>query len=203
MLALPPCPRGMVLWIAHDAAPRPAQHSDYLAQELRRASLATLRLEPPGLDEPCADRRGFELSRLAARLYCAAEWLAAEPVTKELALGLFGTRLDAAAALQLAARRPDRVAAVVTSGGRPDLAGTKALAQVRAPTLLLVEEDDPAVVDCNRRAFELLGCEKDLAVIRGAVDRTERREPLPEVARLAARWFTGYLGADPAPAPAS
>ncbi len=201
VLELPPSPRGMVLLTQDNAARRVSRHSNYLAQEMRRAGLAILQLDLLGLDEERADPHRFDLALLGTRLGCATDWLAAEPETKHLALGLFGSGRDAAAALQLAARRPEQVAAVVSRGGRPDLAGPDALARVRAPTLLVVGDEDRSILERNRFAFEQLSCEKDLAVIRGGGARIEEPGPLQEVARLAVRWFKGYFGGNAHPAP--
>jgi dienelactone hydrolase len=120
-------------------------------------------------------------------------WLANQPSTSELAVGLFGASTGGGAALVAAAQRPETVKAVVSRGGRPDLAGN-ALAHVQAATLLIVGGDDPVVVRLNREAFrELSAPEKDLAVIPGASHLFEEPGALEEVARLAAQWFKRYL----------
>lgn len=193
VLELVPKPCGMVLFTRDSGARRLSPGSNYFVDELRRAGLASLRLDPPGLDEHGGDAHRFDLALLGARLGAAIDWLAAEAETQALALGLFGTGSEAAAALQLAARRPEQIAAVVARGGRPDLAGPDALTRVRAPTLLIVGEDDRSVIECNRLALNQLGCEKDLAVIRGATYPSARPGALLEAARLAARWFKGYF----------
>jgi putative phosphoribosyl transferase len=194
VLELPPNPSGMVLFPQHSGSHRLSPRSSYLAGEFRRAGLATLLLDLLGIDEDGGEKHQSDIAMLGTRLAAATDWLAAEPETKKLALGLFGTGSDAAAALQVAASRADRIAAVVSRGGRPDLAGPDALARVRAPTLLIVGEEDHELIEFNRRALDQLSCEKDLAVIRGATyPFAEQRIP-PEVARLAARWFKGYFG---------
>ncbi|MGP1676531.1 MAG: dienelactone hydrolase family protein [Burkholderiales bacterium] len=194
VLELPPSPCGMVLFTHGCGSRRLSPRSSYLAEELRHAGLATLLLDLLGVDEDRGDKRSADIALLGARLASATDWLVAEPETKRLALGLFGTGSDAAAALQLAACRPDQIAAVVSRGGRPDLAGADALARVRAPTLLIVGEEDRSVIEHNRRALDQLTCEKDLAVIRGATHPCAQQGSLQEVARLAARWFKGYFG---------
>ncbi len=194
VLELAPNPCGIVLCPHDGGSRRLSARSNYLADELRRAGLATLLLDLLGLDEDHGDERRSDIALLGTHMGAAMDWLAAEPETRKLALGLFGTGSDAAAALQLAAARPGQVAAVVLRGGRPDLAGADALARVRAPTLLIVGEQDRAVIEFNRRALDQLSCEKDLAVIRGATHRSEPQHALHEVARLAARWFKGYFG---------
>lgn len=200
LLEFPPHPSGMVLFTQGSASRRLSPHSSYLADELRHAGLATLLLDLLGTDKHRRDRHSVDIALLGARLASATEWLGAEPETKKLALGLFGTGSDAAAALQLAAWRPDRITAVVSRGGRPDLAGADALARVRAPTLLIVGEADRSVIESNRRALDQLNCEKDLAVIRGATHPCAQHGSLQEIARLAARWFKGYFGGQMRPA---
>ncbi len=186
----------MVLFTRDSGSRRLAPGSNCLVDELRRAGLATLQLDPLGLDEHGGDVLRFDIALLGSRLGFATDWLAAEPETKALALGLFGTGSHAAAALQLAASRPDKIAAVVSRGGRPDLAGADALARVRAPTLLIVGENDRSVIECNRQALEQLGCEKDLALVRGATYPRAEQGAILEAARLAARWFKGYFGGE-------
>lgn len=196
VLDLPPNPRGMIL-LSRDSSPRRASlGGNHLIEALRRAGLATLRLDPLGLDPQGSDLHRFDLTLLQSRLARAADWLGAEVETQSLPLGLFATGADAAAALQLAASRPERIAAVVCRGGRPELAGARVLGKVHAPTLLIVGEDDLSVIECNRSALEQLRCEKDLAVLRGATYPHGEAHTLKEAARLAARWFKGYVGAD-------
>jgi putative phosphoribosyl transferase len=167
----------------------------YVAGELRRAGLGTLLLDLLSREEDSDDRHRFDIALLSARLGDAVRWLVQQPQTQGLALGLFGASTGAAAALQLAADRPEQIAAVVSRGGRPDLAGDDELARVRAPTLLIVGGEDHAVVELNRQALRDLSCEKELAVVRGATHLFEEPGTLKEVAQLAARWFKGYLAA--------
>lgn len=196
VLELPPSARGMVLYAQADG-PRYAAHvSRHLADQLRRADLASLQLDSHGADAARRPGRRFEFALLEARLLAASDWIAAEPRTRGLALGLFGTGAQAAAALRLAASRPGRIAAVVSHGGRPELAGPDALARIRAPTLLIVDEADSAAVERNRKALRRLDCEKDLALIPQASRTRGRQGAALEAARLAARWFQGYFGAD-------
>ena len=195
MLTLPQDPRGMVLFTHGSGSGRLSPHDNNIAGEFRRAGLWTLQLGLSGHDTDIADNDRIDDALIGARLGDAVNWLAGEPETKRLAIGLFGTRKGSAAALQLAACRPEQIAAVVSRGGRPDLAGGHALARVRAPTLLIVGGEDHGVVEHNRQALGELACEKELAVVRGATHLFEERGALAEVARLAARWFKGYLGA--------
>ena len=174
---------------------RLSPRNSYVAGELRRAGLGTLLLDLLSRDEDSDDRHRFDIALLGARLGDAARWLALQPETRAFALGLFGASTGAAAALRLAADRPEQIAAVVSRGGRPDLAGDDELARVRAPTLLIVGGEDRAVVGLNRQALRDLTCEKELAVVRGATHLFEEPGALKDVARLAARWVKGYLGA--------
>lgn len=199
VLEFPQSPCGMVLLNrgggTHGRSPR----SSFLADELRRAGLATLLLDLLSADDGRDDQR-FDLALLGARLGSATDWLAAEPETRKLALGLYGTGGDAAAAAQLAALRPEHIAALVSCGGRLDLAGAEALERVRAPTLLIVGEEDRSLIQVNREALDRLSCEKDLAVIRGSTHPCREQATLEEVARLSARWFMGYFGGKVRPA---
>jgi dienelactone hydrolase len=195
MLELPQSPRGLVLFAHGSGSGRLSPRNSYVAGELRRAGLGTLLLDLLSRDEDNDDRHRFDIALLSARLGDAVHWLAQQPETMRFALGLFGASTGAAAALQLAAGRPEQIAAVVSRGGRPDLAGYDELARVRAPTLLIVGSEDRTVVELNRQALRDLTCEKELVVVRGASHLFEEPGALPEVARLAARWFKGYLGA--------
>jgi pimeloyl-ACP methyl ester carboxylesterase len=134
----------------------------------------------------------FDIGLLADRLRACADWLGADPRTAALPLGLFGASTGAAAALIYAARQPERVRAVVSRGGRPDLAGT-ALAEVRAPTLLIVGGRDEIVLDLNRRAQKQMTPDTTLVVVPGATHLFEEPGALEEVARLATDWFARRL----------
>lgn len=195
LLELPPSPRGIVLFAHGSGCSRLSPRNNYVAGELCRAGLGTLLLDLLSRDEDSHYENRFDIALLGARLGHAARWLAEEPETKGLALGLFGASTGTAAALQLAADRPEEIAAVVSRGGRPDLAGREALARVRAPTLLIAGGEDHTAIEFNRQALPELGCEKELAVVRDATHLFEEPGALAEVARLAARWFRGYLGA--------
>jgi len=195
VLELPPSPRGIVLFAHGSGSSRLSPRNNYVAGELRRAGLGTLLLDLLSRDEDSHHENRFDIALLGARLGDAVSWLAQQPETSGGALGLFGASTGSAAALQLAAGRPGDIAAVVSRGGRPDLAGADELARVRAPTLMIVGGEDHAVVELNRQALRDLSCEKELVVVRGATHLFEEPGALKEVARLAARWFKGYLGA--------
>jgi dienelactone hydrolase len=194
-LELPPHPRGLVVFAHGSGSGRLSPRNSYVAGELRHAGLGTLLLDLFSRDEDRDDRLRFDIRLLSARLGDTTRWLAQQPGTREFAIGLFGASTGAAAALQLAADRPEQIAAVVSRGGRPDLASSDELARVRAPTLLIVGSEDHAVVELNRQALRDLSCEKELVVVRGATHLFEEPDTLKEVSRLAARWFKGYLGA--------
>jgi putative phosphoribosyl transferase len=170
--------------------------NQFVANALQEAGLATLLLDLLEEDEAEDSERVFDIRLLAARLETSAEWLARESQTQSLALGLFGASTGAAAALVAAARSPHRVRAVVSRGGRPDLAGND-LSRVQAPTLLIVGGDDDVVVDLNRQAHAILRCPKELAIIPGATHLFPEPGALKEVARLASQWFVRHL--EPAP----
>jgi pimeloyl-ACP methyl ester carboxylesterase len=134
----------------------------------------------------------FDIDLLAARLVDTIDWLATEPSTAQCGVGLFGASTGAAAALIAASDRPAVVKAVVSRGGRPDLAG-ESLRRVVAPTLLIVGGDDEPVIALNRQAAALISCEKQIEIVPGATHLFEEPGTLEEVARLAARWFDRHL----------
>ena len=166
--------------------------NQYVARVLQEAGLGTLLLDL--LEESEANDRAkvFDIELLADRLQTAADWLASEPETAGLRLGYFGASTGAGAALLAAAGRRDSVAAIVSRGGRPDLA-RDVLARVTAPTMLIVGGNDEIVIELNREAFELLECPRQLDIIPGASHLFPEPGALEEVARLAEEWFLRYL----------
>ncbi|HEY4836859.1 MAG TPA: dienelactone hydrolase family protein, partial [Bradyrhizobium sp.] len=168
----------------------------YVARVLNEAKLATLLIDLLTLHEEVVDARTaqlrFDIDLLAERLVDATDWLTQFPDTKHLRIGYFGASTGAAAALAAAAVRPDAVRAIVSRGGRPDLAGA-ALTSVQAPTLLIVGEHDDQVVQLNRQALTQLRCEKRLVIVPGATHLFEEPGALDEVARLARDWFQRHL----------
>lgn len=163
-----------------------------VAAELQEAGLATLLFDLLDPAEEAEDLRTrelrFDIQLLTERLVAAIEWLGDQPPTAALPVGLFGASTGAAAALIAATERPERVAAVVSRGGRPDLAGD-ALAAVAAPTLLIVGGEDPAVLDINRAAERQMSCETRLEIVAGAGHLFEEPGALERVAALARGWF--------------
>lgn len=193
MLELPAAPIGMVLFAHGSGSSRLSPRNKLVAARLRDAGIGTLLLDLLSPQEESSEQHRFDIPLLTERLGEAAAWLGTEPLTAPLSLGLFGASTGAAA-LRLAARDGSGIAAVVSRGGRPDLAGPRALASVIAPTLLIVGGDDGVVVDLNRQAFSLLRCDKRLLVIPGATHLFEEAGKLEEVAQAASDWFVQYLG---------
>jgi dienelactone hydrolase len=200
-LAVPEAAHGIVLFAHGSGSSRHSPRNQYVARVLRQAGLGTLLLdlltvEEEGLDQ-YTRRLRFDIEMLATRLIGATDWLKHNPPTRDLAVGYFGASTGAGAALMAAADRPGVVRAVVSRGGRPDLAGP-ALMRVHAPTLLIVGGADAPVIDLNERALELLEVEKQLRIVPGATHLFEEPGTLEQVARLAADWFVRHL--TPAPA---
>jgi putative phosphoribosyl transferase len=166
--------------------------NQYVAQVLEEAGLATLLLDLLEDDEANDRSKVFDIELLADRLQAAAEWLEGRPETASLRLGYFGASTGAGAALLAAGRRPESVGAVVSRGGRPDLA-RDALAYVTAPTLLIVGGNDEIVLELNREAFDRLTGICQLEVVPGATHLFPEPGALEEVARLGREWFHRYL----------
>src|SRR5205814_309638 len=175
---------------------RHSRRNRFVAGALNDAGLGTLLLDlltrrEEEVDEMTRHHR-FDIALLADRVIAAIDWLAREPRTSDLPIGLFGASTGAAAALVAAAHRPDPVHAVVSRGGRPDLAG-EALAIVRAPTLLIVGGVDPEVLELNRRAMKRMRAQVDLEIVPRASHLFEEPGTLEQVAKLAAGWFVKQL----------
>ena len=191
-LIVPGGASGVVAFAHGSGSSRHSPRNQFVAQVLQQAGLATLLLDLLEEDEARDRHKVFDIELLALRLLAAARWLGDNPTTRSLALGYFGASTGAAAALVAAARDPGRVAAVVSRGGRPDLA-MRWLPQVKAPTLLIVGENDEPVLQWNRDAYERLGVEKDLVVVPRATHLFEEPGALEEVAQHACRWFVRHL----------
>jgi putative phosphoribosyl transferase len=195
-LTVPTACRGAVVFAHGSGSSRRSERNRRVANRLQSSGLATLLLDLLTDEEEVIDQRSaqlrFDIPLLAARLEGAIEWLRREPRTSELAVGAFGASTGAAAALVAAARRPDDVAAVVSRGGRPDLAGPL-LGAVRAPTLLIVGGADAQVLALNREAAAALAAEHRLVVIPGATHLFEEPGAMEQVAELAAEWFEARL----------
>jgi putative phosphoribosyl transferase len=188
--------RAIVLFAHGSGSSRHSPRNRYVARVLNEAKLATLLIDLLTLHEEVIDARTahlrFDIDLLTERLVDATDWLTQFPDTRDFPIAYFGASTGAAAALAAAALRPDTVGAIVSRGGRPDLAGA-ALVRVRAPTLLIVGEHDDQVVQLNRHAFAQLRCEKRLVIVPGATHLFEEPEALDEVAWLARDWFHLHL----------
>jgi len=195
-LSVPAHARAVVLFAHGSGSSRFSSRNKRVAALFHESAFATLLIDllTPNEDEVDAFTREyrFDIGRLAERLIGAVEWLAEEPSTAKLPVALFGASTGGGAALVAAAEVPDRVAAVVSRGGRPDLAGP-ALARVRAPTLLIVGGNDEPVIELNREALAQLTAPARLEVIPGATHLFEEPGALDEVARHAAAWIETYV----------
>lgn len=194
LLGVPPDARGLVVFAHGSGSGRLSPRNQHVAAALREAAFATLLLDLLTPDEERDRANVFDIALLAERLHQASHWAHAQAATRTLRQGLFGASTGGGAALVAASRPGNSVAAVVSRGGRPDLAGA-ALAAVVAPTLLIVGGDDTQVIALNREAFAQLECEKELAIVPGATHLFEEPGTLDEVVRLAVDWFARYLPA--------
>lgn len=196
-LAVPDGARGVVLFAHGSGSSRHSPRNRYVAEELRTGGLATLLVDLLTPSEEAVDMRTrelrFDIGLLADRLAGAIGWLAGEAATRTLRVGMFGASTGGGAALVAAAHLPDRVRAVVSRGGRPDLAGD-ALPNVRAPTLLIVGERDDAVIALNEQAMARMTAEVQLEIVPNATHLFEEPGALQAVARLATSWFVRHLG---------
>lgn len=190
----PPAPRGAVLFAHGSGSSRLSPRNRFVAGVLRDAGLATLLTDLLTPQEEAADAATghlrFDIELLGDRLVRITDWLLQYPATRGVPVGYFGASTGAAAALVAAAQRP--VAAIVSRGGRPDLART-VLDQVRAPTLLIVGECDDVVLTLNKKALMELVGERELAIVAGATHLFPEPGALEEVARLAREWFVRHL----------
>lgn len=195
-LVIPEKALGIVLFAHGSGSSRHSPRNRYVAGVLQQDGFATLLLDLLTVAEEHADLKSghlrFDIHLLAERLLEATDWLRREAATHDLAIGYFGASTGAGAALVAAARRPSAAKAVVSRGGRPDLAGS-ALPNVEAPTLLIVGSEDHQVVELNRRAFAALRCKKELSIVPGATHLFEEPGTLEDVAKRARDWFQKYL----------
>jgi dienelactone hydrolase len=203
-LTVPAGARAAVVFAHGSGSSRFSPRNRFVAEALQDAGLATLLIDLLSRQEEAIDARTghlrFDIGLLARRLVQATDWLRREPVTAGFALGYFGASTGAGAALVAAAARADVVSAVVSRGGRPDLAG-EALGHVQAPTLLIVGGNDQPVIALNRETLARLAAPtKELVIVPGATHLFEEPGTLEEVARLAAGWFTRHLTQTDAPA---
>jgi dienelactone hydrolase len=195
-LRIPPRPLGLVIFAHGSGSSRFSVRNRQVAQSLHVRGFATLLMDLLTPEEESVDiyttQYRFDVPRLAARVSGAAAWAKTVPEVCDLPIGLFGASTGAAAALRAAADRPDLIAAVVSRGGRPDLAG-QALPRVSSPTLLIVGSADHPVIELNRKAMRRMPAEVDLQIVAGATHLFEEPGTLEEVERLAGDWFEQYL----------
>ena len=196
-LEIPENAQGVVLFIHGSGSVRDNYRNQLVAQVLRQAQLATLLIDLLTAEEEAIDLRTqhhlrFDIDLLAARVVSLTDWLHQNSTTRNLKVGYFGASTGSAAAMLAATQRPGGVSAIVSRGGRPDLAGS-ALSRVKAPTLLIVGENNIPVREMNQEAFLHLHTQKHLEIIPGATHLFEEPGALKDVAKLASQWFSRYL----------
>jgi len=195
-LHLPPKPLGLVLFAHGSGSSRHSPRNQFVARALRQGGLGTLLFDLLTAEEEQAEvytgHLRFDISLLAQRLAGATRWVSDQASLPDLNIGYFGSSTGAAAALVAAAELGESISAVVSRGGRPDLAGG-ALGRVRAPTLLIVGGDDAPVIPLNEEAYNRLRCEKALRIVPGATHLFEEPDKLETVAAMASDWFAHHL----------
>jgi len=196
ILQIPEHATGLVIFVHGSGSSRFSVRNQFVARTLNKAKLATLLFDLLTPDEDQIDAQTaeyrFDITFLAARLLGVTDWVQQHLAEHTINIGYFGASTGGAAALVAAAERVDLIKAVVSRGGRPDLADAS-LPQVRAPTLLIVGGDDPIVIQLNQTAFQQLDCVKELKIIPGATHLFEEPGTLEAVAALAQQWFKKYL----------
>ena len=191
-LGIPPKAKGIVLFAHGSGSGRFSPRNRVVAHHLQQGGIATLLIDLLMIDEEGDRRNVFDIDLLADRVLMASAWLRQNAPTKHLRLGYFGASTGAGAALQAAARAEFSVGAIVSRGGRPDLA-ERYLPDVTAPTLLLVGGDDQPVIEMNQQAYRLLRCPKQLTIIPGATHLFEEPGTLEQVAEQALQWFARHF----------
>jgi len=192
-LELPARSRGLVIFAHGSGSSRHSPRNRAVASVLNRVGIATLLFDLLTADEDVARAARFDIPRLAERLLQATAWARGLAETRGLPLGYFGASTGAAAALEAAAREPQSIAAVVSRGGRPDLASAAALRAVKAPTLLIVGGEDTQVIAMNRRALAAMTAVAQLVIVPGATHLFEEPGALERAAAAARDWFLRYL----------
>lgn len=191
-LVIPSKARAVVVFAHGSGSSRYSPRNRYVAGVLQEAGIGTLLFDLLTRDEDTLYENRFDIDLLTERLKAATLWLGKQPQAEGFALGYFGASTGTASALRAAADLGPAISAVVSRGGRPDLA-EQALPRIHAPVLLIVGGNDSVVIDLNRRAYAMIGSEKHLAIIPGATHLFEERGALEEAARLAAEWFKRHL----------
>jgi putative phosphoribosyl transferase len=196
-LCVPANACGIVLFAHGSGSGRHSARNRQVAQRLQRAGVATLLFDLLTIEEERVDlqtrEHRFDIPLLTRRMQDATAWATSQPALANMPIGYFGASTGSAAALIAAARLGNKIAAVVSRGGRPDLAGPAALAAVKAATLLIVGGDDHGVIELNEEAHARLVCEKRLAVVPGATHLFEEPGTLEQVSHMASLWFTGHM----------
>jgi putative phosphoribosyl transferase len=193
ILELPPNCSGVVVFSHGSGSGRRSPRNRYVAKELQSAGLGTLLLDLLTPEEDQDYEMRFDIDLLTERLGDAVRFVRKHAATQALPVGLFGASTGAACALRVAAAMLGDVKAVVSRGGRPDLAGERALSLVRAPTLLIVGGRDHGVIELNQGAYDRLDCVKEIKIVPGATHLFEESGALDQVARLAVHWFSQHL----------
>ena len=191
-LIIPPNAAGIVVFAHGSGSSRHSIRNNYVASVIRKKNIGTFLLDLLTPEEDSDYARRFDIDLLAHRLFIATKWLQEQTHTKNLRIGYFGASTVAAAAIQSAAETIDIVKAIVSRGGRPDLA-MPYLDKITAPTLLVVGGNDGIVIELNIEAYKNLKCEKKLEIIEGATHLFEEPGTLEQVAVLAEKWFEKYL----------
>ncbi len=191
-LALPRQAQGLVVFAHGSGSSRFSPRNNFVARILRAAGIGTLLMDLLTEEEDAVYQTRFNIDLLTERLLLATRWLQEQPHTKDLVIGYFGASTGAAAALKAAAAEGSKIGAVVSRGGRPDLA-EEALIHVQSPTLLIVGSKDDVVIELNRKAYARLKGNKEFVIVPGATHLFEEPGALEEVARLATEWFRQYL----------
>ena len=192
-LELPEKVNGLVLFAHGSGSSRHSPRNNYVAQVLRNNGIGTLLMDLLAAEEDMDYQMRFDIGLLTQRLFLATNWIRSKKLAQELPIGYFGASTGAASALQAAASSGNIIKAVVSRGGRPDLAGAYDLKKVQCPTLLLVGGLDDVVIELNQEAYDMMQCLKELVIVPGATHLFEEPGTLEEVARLAADWFSRYL----------
>lgn len=191
-LVIPDIASGIVVFAHGSGSSRFSPRNVFVAEELQRGGIGTLLIDLLTKKEDEMPERRFDINLLTERLGRIISWLEKEPETKNIPVALFGASTGAAAALNVAAQYGDRIVAVVSRGGRPDLA-MENLSTIKAPTLLIVGGNDFGVIELNKQAFSALTCQKDIEIVPNATHLFEEPGALEEVARLASGWFKKYF----------
>jgi dienelactone hydrolase len=192
LLAVPKRAKGIVIFAHGSGSSRKSPRNNYVARELRENSVGTLLFDLLSEEEDYVHENRFNIELLTRRLVAATKWLTAQPEAKGKKIGYFGSSTGSASALMAAAQLGNKISAIVSRGGRPDLA-MMSLGMVKSPTLLLVGGNDDTVIELNQQAFLHLKCKKEMALIPGANHLFDEPGTLEDVAKLASKWFKEHL----------